>query len=219
MNSAREIRLEADIEETGMRLDVFIVRLVPEFSRSRAQQLIKEDQNVLVNDKTSKNSYKLKYGDEILINVPEAKPLELPAENIPLDIRYEDDDMLVVNKPSGMLTHPTSVEREHTLVNALLCYCDGNLSGINGVMRPGIVHRLDRETSGLLMIAKNDFAHKFLSDQIRTRTAKRYYLAMLEGVLKENSGTIDLPIDRHPTQKHKMAVVEGGKKSVPLEGS
>jgi len=214
MSNNRQILLEVELEETGTRLDAFITALVPEFSRSRVQQLIKEEQNVLVNDKTSKNSYKLKEGDRVLVNIPEARPLELEAENIPLDIRYEDDDMLVVNKPAGMLTHPTSIEREHTLVNALLYHCDGSLSGINGVMRPGILHRLDRETSGLLMIAKNDFTHQSLSEQIRTRSAKRMYLAVLQGVLKEDSGTIDKPIDRHLTQRHKMAVVEGGKPAV-----
>ncbi|OGI00269.1 MAG: hypothetical protein A2Y25_01410 [Candidatus Melainabacteria bacterium GWF2_37_15] len=209
MTNAREIRLEVDIDEVGTRLDVFVARIVPELSRTRVQQL-----NPLVNSKPAKNSYKLKYGDEVCVEIPEARPLELEAENILLHIPYEDDNMLVVNKPAGMLTHPTSIEREHTLVNALLHHCKGNLSGINGIMRPGIVHRLDRDTSGLLMIAKNDFAHAFLSEQIKTRTAKRYYLAFVEGNLKEDFGTINQPIDRHPTQKHKMAVVEGGKPSI-----
>lgn len=209
MSSSRQIKLDVDIDEVSTRLDVFIANLVPELSRSRVQQL-----NILVNGKPSKNSYKLKYGDEVSVEVPEARPLELDAEDIPLDIRYEDDNMLIVNKPTGMLTHPTSIEKEHTLVNALLHHCKDNLSGINGVMRPGIVHRLDRDTSGLLMIAKNDFAHASLSDQIKTRTTKRSYLTVVEGILKEDSGTIDKPIDRHPTQKHKMAVVEGGKPSI-----
>ncbi len=208
MSNIKHIKLEAETEETGLRLDVFIAGLVPGFSRARAQQL-----NALVNGKPSKNSYKLKYGDEVLIEIPEARPLELQAEDIALDIQYEDENMLVVNKPAGMLTHPTSLEREHTLVNALLFYCKGNLSGINGIMRPGIVHRLDRDTSGLLMVAKNDFAHAELSGQIKAKTAKRCYLAFVEGVLKNDSGIINLPIDRHPVQKHKMAVAEGGKPS------
>ncbi len=214
MTNNGKIKLEVDIEEAGTRLDRFIAQLVPGLSRSRVQQLITSGENVLVNGKVSKNSYKLKEEDQIIIQVPEAKPLNLSAENIPLDIRYEDDYMLVVNKPSGMLTHPTSIEREHTLVNALLYHCSGKLSGINGVMRPGVLHRLDRETSGLLMIAKNDFAHKFLSGQIKTRTAKRSYLAVVQGVVKEDSGIIDLPIDRHPSQRHKMGVVEGGKPAI-----
>ena len=208
--------LEVDIlidEEAGSRLDVFVSKFVPELTRTRVQQLIKEEA-VIVNDRPSKNSYKLKYEDEVKVKIPEAKPLELNAENIPLDIRYEDKDMLVVNKHAGMLTHPTSVEKEHTLVNALLYHCKDNLSGINGVMRPGILHRLDRDTSGLLMIAKNDFAHQFLSEQIKEKTAKRQYLTILHGNLKENEGLIDLPIDRHPSQRHKMAVVEGGKKAL-----
>ncbi len=214
MEKNRQIKLEVNLEETGTRLDAFIASLVPELSRSRVQQLIKQEESILVNGTISKNSYRLKEGDEVFIEIPGAKPLELPAENIPLDIRYEDRNMLVVNKPAGMLTHPTSIEREHTLVNALLYYCKDNLSGINGVMRPGILHRLDRETSGLLMIAKNDFAHRSLTGQIRMRTAKRCYLAVLQGVLGKDSGTIDLPIDRHPAQRHKMAVVEGGKPAV-----
>jgi 23S rRNA pseudouridine1911/1915/1917 synthase len=214
MTTPREIRLEVELEEAGTRLDVYITRLLPEFSRSRVQQLINEEGAVLVNEKPSKNSFKLSEGDEVLITVPEVRELELAAEDIPLDIRYEDENMLVVNKPAGMLTHPSAIEREHTLVNALLHYCKGNLSGINGIMRPGILHRLDRETSGLLMIAKNDFAHRILSDQIKTRAAKRSYLAFVEGVIKEEAGVIDKPIDRHPTQKHKMAVVEGGRHAV-----
>jgi len=210
----KKINLDVDMDEAGLRIDVFVANLVPEFTRTRVQQLIKEENLVTVNGKPSKNSYKLKYGDEVCIKVPELKPLELDAENIPLDVRYEDEDMLVINKPSGMLTHPTSIEREHTLVNALLYLCKGKLSGINGIMRPGILHRLDRDTSGLLMIAKNDFAHQFLSEQIKTKTAIRQYLAILHGVLKADSGTINAPIDRHLTQKHKMGIVEGGKHAV-----
>ncbi len=186
--TSRSINLEVDMEEAGSRLDVYASNLVPELTRTRIQQLIKSGESVLVNGKSSKNSYKLKYGDEVVITIPEARPLELEAENIPLDIRYEDKDMLVVNKPAGLLTHPTSIEREHTLVNALLFHCKGNLSGINGIMRPGILHRLDRDTSGLLMVAKNDFAHQFLSDQIKNKTAKRQYLAVVHGVIGDNEG-------------------------------
>jgi len=211
---AKLINLEVDLDEANSRLDIFVANLVPELTRTRVQQLIKSEEAVLVNGKLSKNSYKLKYGDEVCIKIPEARPLEMEAEDIPLDVRYEDEDMLVVNKPSGMLTHPTSIEREHTLVNALLWHCKGNLSGINGIMRPGILHRLDRDTSGLLMIAKNDFAHQFLSEQIRTKTAVRQYLAIIHGNLPQKEGTIDAPIDRHPTQRHKMGVVQDGKHSV-----
>lgn len=208
------INLEVDLDEVNSRLDIFVANLVPELTRTRVQQLIKSEETVLVNGKFSKNSYKLKYGDEVCIKIPEAKPLEMEAENIPLDVLYEDENMLIINKPAGMLTHPTSIEREHTLVNALLFHCKGNLSGINGIMRPGILHRLDRDTSGLLMIAKNDFAHQFLAEQIRTKTAVRQYLAIVNGVIEQDEGTIDAPIDRHPTQRHKMGVVEDGKKSI-----
>lgn len=213
-NIDKIVKFDIDIEESGLRLDLFLSEFMPEMSRTRVQQLIKDENAVLINEHTSKSSYKLKYGDEIIIKIPKARPLELEAENIPLSICFEDENMLVVNKPSGMLTHPTSIEREHTLVNALLYHCKDNLSGINGVMRPGILHRLDRDTSGLLMIAKNDYAHRFLSQQIKTKEAKRQYLAILIGKIKDDTGTINKPIDRHPTQRHKMGIVENGKHAI-----
>jgi len=212
MNNNEQIKIIADLDDAGDRLDVFLSNIISNISRSRIQQLIQG--NVTVNGKYSKSSYKVKAGDDILVNIPEARPLELNAENIPLDIRFEDNNMIVVNKPAGMLTHPTSVEKEHTLVNALLHHCKGNLSGINGVMRPGILHRLDKDTSGLLMIAKNDYAHQFLSDQIRNKTARRQYLAIVHGIIKQDTGTINAPIDRHPRQRNKMGVVEGGKPAI-----
>jgi 23S rRNA pseudouridine1911/1915/1917 synthase len=205
---------EIDLEDSNIRLDCFLKNIVPELSRTRVQELITGGVDVLVNDKPSKNSYKLKYSDKVAMHIPEAKPLEIPAENIPLDIRFENDFMLVVNKPKCMLTHPTSQEREHTLVNALLYHCKDSLSGINGIMRPGILHRLDRDTSGLLMIAKNDFAHQFLAEQIRTRTAKRLYAAVILGVLKEDTGTINAPIDRDFINSHKMKILDNGKPSI-----
>lgn len=214
LNKQDIIRFDIDVDEVGTRLDVFLANLLPNISRTRVQQLIKEPDSVLINENISKNSYKLKYCDEIKVKIPEAKPLELEAENISLDIPFEDENMLVVNKPAGMLTHPTSIERKHTLVNALLYHCQGNLSGINGIMRPGILHRLDRETSGLLMIAKNDYAHQFLSDQIKTKEAKRQYLAIVLGIIKNDTGAINLPIDRHPTQRHKMGITENGKNAI-----
>lgn len=205
------IKIDIDIDDVGKRLDLFLSDLIANTSRTRIQQLIAEDDCVLVNKKVCKSSYKLKYADEIMVRFPEAKPLELEAENIPLDVRFEDENMLVINKPTGMLTHPTTIEKNNTLVNALLYYCEGRLSGINGIMRPGILHRLDRDTSGLLMIAKNDYAHQFLSAQIRTKEAKRQYLAILLGHLKTDTGTITGDIDRHPIQRYKMWVVPGGK--------
>jgi 23S rRNA pseudouridine1911/1915/1917 synthase len=207
------IKTEIEAEEALGRLDVYLSSLYGEFSRSRIQQLIK-DGEVTVNGKKSKSSYVLKYADEVIINIPEAKPLKLQAENIPLNIIFEDENMLVVNKPAGMLTHPTSHDREHTLVNALLYHCHGDLSGINGVMRPGILHRLDKDTSGLLMIAKNDYAHNFLSEQVKNKTAIRQYLAVVLGNIKQDTGLIDLPIDRHPVHRQKMGIVEGGRHAV-----
>ncbi len=207
-------KAEIDLEDAGTRLDIFVTNLIPNISRSRVQQLIRDKQSVLVNDIVSKTSYKLKYADKLAIQIPDAEPLDLPAENIPLEICYEDDNMLVVNKPAGMLTHPTSKERTDTLVNALLYYCEGKLSGINGIMRPGILHRLDRDTSGLLMIAKNDYAHKFLAEQLKYKIATRQYLTAVLGNIKDDTGTIDAPIDRHPVHRHKMAVIEKGRHSV-----
>ncbi len=207
-------KAEIDLDDAGTRLDVFITSLIQNISRSRVQQLIRDKQNVLVNGSTNKTSYKLKYGDKLVIKIPDAEPLDLPAENIPLDICYEDDNMLVVNKPSGMLTHPSTKERTETLVNALLYNCDGNLSGINGVMRPGILHRLDKDTSGLLMIAKNDYAHKFLAEQVKYKIAVRKYLTVVIGNIKDDIGTINAPVDRHPVNRHKMAVVQNGRPSV-----
>ena len=218
INTSKAYKLEIDIEDVGKRLDILLSDVlnqnVETYSRTRIQQLIKDETSVLVNEKASKNSYKLKFGDEVSIIIPEAKPLELEEENIPLHIVFEDENMLVVNKPTGMLTHPTSIEREHTLVNALLYYCKGGLSGINGIMRPGILHRLDRDTSGLLMIAKNDYAHQFLSEQVKSKTAIRQYLTIVHGSIKADTGVIEAPIDRHPTQRHKMGIVKGGKPSV-----
>lgn len=200
-------------QESEQRLDVYLSCAMDGFSRSYIQELIKKN-CVLINGKSQKASYKLKTGDSIEVDVPDAKPLELRAQDIPLDIRYEDENMLVVNKPSGMLTHPTSVQKEDTLVNALLFYCKDNLSGINGIMRPGILHRLDKNTSGLLMIAKNDYAHNFLAHQIKEKSAIRQYLTVVHGVLKDDFGTIEAPIGRHPVHREKMGVVEDGKKAI-----
>ena len=207
------IQFTAEIDDIDKRLDVYLVEALENFSRSRIQKLIKEGA-VKVNTETVKSSYSLKESDEIEITMPKATELKLEAENLLFGICYEDEDMLVINKPTGMLTHPTSHERKGTLVNALLYHCKGNLSGINGIMRPGILHRLDRDTSGLLMIAKNDFAHNFLAEQIKTKTAVRQYLAFCHGVLKNDTGTIDKPIGRHPIHRKKMGIVSDGKKAV-----
>lgn len=197
-----------------LRLDSFLSQQQEFNSRSQVQNLIKKQQ-VFVNGQTVKTSFLVKNDDEITVLLSDNFSLIIQPEDIPLNIVYEDDDILVVNKPKNMLTHPTNKETTGTLVNALLNkYGYAGLSDLNGVMRPGIVHRLDRNTSGLLMIAKNNKAHEFLTEQIKSKSAKRQYLAVVQGNLSENEGTIDAPIDRHRTKPEKMAVVEGGKPSV-----
>lgn len=208
--------ISCEIEEidAGKRIDIFLADFLQDFSRSRIQKLIKENNAILVNNSTVKNSYNLKFGDLIEIRLPELVELELEAQDLNLEIIYENEDFLIVNKPFGMLTHPTSVERKNTLVNGLLYHCKNNLSGINGVLRPGIVHRLDRDTSGLLVVAKNDFAHNNLAQQIKEKTAQRNYLTIVLGNIKENEGILDFPIDRSKTEKCKMAISEKGKPSI-----
>lgn len=203
-------------DDQGERLDKFLATELEEFtlSRERLQGLIKNGQ-VLLNQKSeTKPSTRLKEGDAIEVTIPEAQPIPLEAEAIPLEIIYEDRDLLVVNKPSGMLTHPTGRERTGTLVNALLAHCGDSLSGINGMIRPGIVHRLDRETSGLLMVAKTDPAHFHLSAQLKEKTARRNYRAIAQGQFKTEQGTIDAPIGRNPKNRDKMAVIADGRAAV-----
>lgn len=197
-----------------LRLDAFL-SLQREFSsRSQVQNLIKKHQ-VIVNGQCAKASLLVKNDDEISVDLSEEFSVIIKPEDIPLDIVWEDDDILIVNKPKNMITHPTIKETTGTLVNALLNkYGYDGLSNINGVMRPGIVHRLDRNTSGILMIAKNNHSHEFLSEQIKTKSAIRKYLAVVQGNFDSEFGTIDAPILRHPSKPEKMAVVEGGKPSV-----
>ncbi len=205
-------------QNEGLRLDVFLSKSLSEinpeenFSRAKIQELIK-NKFVFINEKPVKASYIVQSGDKIRVELPEKKDVEILPEKISLDIRYEDDDILVVNKPKNMLTHPTETETTGTLVNALL-YNFKTLSDINGKMRPGIVHRLDRDTSGLIFVAKTNRGHEFLEQQIREKTAIREYYAIIKGYMKDPVGTIDLPIDRNPKNPVKMAVVEGGKPSV-----
>ena len=214
MSKYNVISCEIEEQDAGVRIDLYLAKFLDGFSRSRVQKLIKEVESVKVNGITVKNSYILKFGDVVEIVLPELKELELEAQDLNLDIIYENDDFLVVNKPFGMLTHPTSVERENTLVNGLLYHCRGQLSGINGVLRPGIVHRLDRDTSGLLVVAKNDIAHNNLALQIKNKTAQKNYLTVVLGNIKDDEGTIDLPIGRSKTEKCKMAVTPDGKLSL-----
>lgn len=200
-------------EEKGQRLDVFVVERFPELSRSHVQKLI-EQGNVLVDGTVRKANYKLRGGEAVQVTVPQAEPISVEPEDIPLDILYEDKDIIVVNKARGMVVHPASGVYSGTLVNALLFHCQ-DLSGINGEIRPGIVHRLDKDTSGVMVCAKNDTAHLDLADQIRTKTAHRTYWAIVHGNIKEEAGIIKGDIGRHPTDRKKMAIVrENGKPAV-----
>ena len=192
-------------EEQGIRADLFISGEIENLTRSAAATLIENGSVTLLGNKIKKN-YKLNEGDELLVILPDPEPLEAEPEDIPLDIAYEDDWLLVVNKPKGMVVHPAAGNPNHTLVNALLHHCKGSLSGINGVMRPGIVHRIDKDTSGLLIVAKNDAAHNFLAEQIKEHSFLREYEAVVLGNIKEDSGTIDKPIGRNPKDRKQMAV-------------
>ncbi|MGI5824255.1 MAG: RluA family pseudouridine synthase [Bacillota bacterium] len=194
-----------EIKEPAERLDAYLTAYFTELSRSRLQKLIKEGL-IKVNGQAVKPSCPLEAGDVVEVFVPVAAPVAVEAENIPLDIVYEDEDVIVVNKPRGMVVHPAVGNYTGTLVNALLYHCR-DLSGINGELRPGIVHRIDKETSGLIIAAKNDRAHKGLVEQWQTREVKRYYKALLHGSMGEPGGTVDAPIGRHPKDRKKMAVV------------
>lgn len=189
-----------------VRLDTFVADN-SEATRSYAVKLI-SDGFVTVNGKTVAKNYKIKLGDCIEITIPEPEPLEIAPENIPIDVVYEDDDLLVVNKKKGMVVHPAAGNYTGTLVNALLFHCGSSLSGINGVMRPGILHRIDKDTSGLLLVAKNDNAHRFLSEQIKEHSFTREYETVVYGGFKESEGTINAPIGRHPVRRKEMAVTE-----------
>ena len=198
------------------RIDVFLSNVYKDASRTYIQKLIKEG-NITVNGKIcSKSSYKLKEDDEIDLNVPDPLPLEILPEDIPLDIIYEDDDFLIVNKPKGMVVHPACGHLDGTLVNALLFHCKDALSGINGILRPGIVHRIDKDTSGSLIICKNDFAHRNIADQLKIHSIKRVYWGIINGRLKESEGTVDIYIDRDKNDRKKMGVCDSlhGKKSI-----
>lgn len=197
-------------DQTG-RIDKVLTSLEPEITRSQLKNLI-NDGHVTVNGQPVKPKYKVQAGDKISLVKPEPQSLELTPENIPLDIVYEDDDVIVVNKPQGMVVHPAPGHPNHTLVNALLYHSP--LSTINGTFRPGIVHRIDKDTSGLLMVAKNDLAHQSLAEQLRNKTNKREYLALVYGQIKEDEGTIDAPLGRNPQDRKKQAVVKSGRHAV-----
>lgn len=199
-------------EETGMRIDKLLSNYQPDMTRSALQKII-DDGGVTVSGNSVNKNYKVKFRDEITLSVPDPKPLDITAENIPLDIRYEDDDLLVVNKPKGMVVHPAPGNYSGTLVNALMYHCGDSLSGINGVIRPGIVHRIDKDTSGLLIVAKNDFAHVNLAQQIKEHSFTREYQCVVYGGFKDEEGTVDAPIGRHHIDRKKMTVTDKNSKN------
>ncbi|WP_163970730.1 RluA family pseudouridine synthase [Oceanobacillus halotolerans] len=198
--------------ENNIRIDKLLSTIIPETSRSQIQSWIR-DGYVAVNNEQVKTNHKCQSGDQIIWQIPEVRPLEIKAENIPLSIMYEDKDVIVVNKPRGMVVHPSAGHKEGTLVNALLYHCQ-DLSGINGVERPGIVHRIDKDTSGLLVVAKNDQAHVHLAEQLGNKTVERKYEAIVHGEIDHDHGMIDAPIGRDPRDRQKMGIVENGKPAV-----
>ena len=200
------------IETDFVRVDKYISEKVPEISRSFAAKLLEEGRVLANGEKIGKN-YKVKEGDILNIDMPEPEVADVLPENIPLDIVYEDDDLLIVNKPQGMVVHPAPGNYSGTLVNALMYHCKDNLSAINGTIRPGIVHRIDKDTSGLLVVAKNNDAHISLTAQLKEKKAVRKYYALVNGTVKEN-GTVNKPIGRNPSDRKKMAVVAGGREAV-----
>ena len=198
--------------QSGDRIDKFLSEAMEDKSRSYIQGLV-EKGNVKVNGKIVKSNYKVKEEDQIELIIPEPVELEIKGEDIPLNILYEDNDVLVVDKPQGMVVHPAAGNYNGTLVNAILNHCE-DLSGINGVIRPGIVHRIDKDTAGVLVIAKNDAAHNKLSEQLKDHSMTRVYIALVEGIIKEKEGTIDAPLGRHPVERKKIAVLKGGRHAV-----
>lgn len=213
-----------ELKDVGARLDVYVAER-ESITRSASAKLI-ENGMVTVNGAAVSKNYRLREGDTVLTEIPEPEPDRAEPENIPLDIVYEDSDLLVVNKSKGMVVHPAAGNPSGTLVNALLYHCGSSLSGINGVIRPGIVHRIDKDTSGLLVVAKNDLSHVSLASQISSHTFDRFYEAVCVGHLRESSGRIDKPIGRHPTDRKKMAIVMNGRDAAtnyevikPLDGA
>ena len=207
------IRLRASEESKNQRLDAFLASSLDGLTRSQATRLI-ESGEVAVNGRAVSKSYKLAGGEDVAVTLPEPEPVEAVPQDIPLDVVYEDADVIVVNKPSGMVVHPAPGHPDGTLVNALLYHCAGTLSGIGGALRPGIVHRIDRDTSGLIIAAKNDAAHQYLSAQLADHTLARTYECIVVGELREDRGAVDAPIARHPTDRKRMAVVAGGREAV-----
>lgn len=201
-------------EGAGSRIDRYLSEQVAEMSRAHLQKLLK-DGGVTVNDRPVKSSYKVAEGDRIQLDIPEAVEPEIVPEEMDLDILYEDKDIILVNKPKGMVVHPAAGHATGTLVNGLMAHCRGDLSGINGVMRPGIVHRIDMDTTGVLIVCKNDQAHNAIAEQLKVHSITRKYYAIVHGVVKEDEGTVHAPIGRHPTDRKKMSINEkNGKDAI-----
>ena len=200
-------------EEINQRIDSYISKKNEDISRVTVQRLI-EEEKILVNGKKTKASYKVQENDQITIEEEKPKEISLKAQNIPIEVIYEDNDIIVVNKPKGLVVHPANGNPDGTLVNAIMAICKDSLSGIGGEIRPGIVHRLDKDTSGILIVAKNDKAHIALSEQIKKHEVEKTYIALVKGVVKENEATIDMPIGRSTSDRKKMAVMKAGKNAV-----
>ena len=214
MNENRLQRLTVSPEDAGVRIDKYLAEQLPDITRSYLQKLLK-DGSVQMNGKPVKASTKTAAGALIALTIPEPEEPEILPEDIPLDILYEDSDVILINKPKDMVVHPAAGHYTGTLVNALMYHCRGDLSGINGVLRPGIVHRIDKDTTGVLIVCKNDRAHNALAEQLKEHSITRKYRAIVCGNLKEDEGTVDAPLGRHPQDRKKMAIVRsGGKRAV-----
>ena len=208
------IQFIIDEDKAGVRIDKFLSEARPDLSRSYIQKLIKDGQ-ITVNETIPKANYKINVGDCLVLDEPELQEPDIIAEDIPLDILYEDSDLLIINKPKGMVVHPSAGHYSGTLVNALMYYCKNDLSGINGVMRPGIVHRIDMDTTGSLLVCKNDFAHNDIAEQLKIHSITRVYHAIVHGVLNEEEGTVNAPIGRHPIDRKKMSINhKNGKEAI-----
>lgn len=203
-----------DEELQDIRIDKYLGGLLADSSRTYIQKLIKEN-NILVNDKACKANYKVQAEDKITVDIPEPVYADIEPENIPLDIIYEDNDVLIVNKPKNLVVHPAPGHYSGTLVNAIMYHCKDNLSNINGVLRPGIVHRIDKDTTGALIVCKNDFSHNFIADQLKEHSITRKYIGIVQGVLKDSEGIIDAPVGRHPVKRKEMCINEtNGKNAI-----
>lgn len=209
-----KIIFQVEKENTGIRIDKYLSDNMEDISRSYLQKLLK-DKSITVNNKAIKANYKVQEGDMVSVSVPEPEEPDILPEEIPLDILYEDDSLMVVNKPKDMVVHPSAGHTSGTLVNAVLFHCKGNLSGINGIMRPGIVHRIDKDTTGALLICKTDTCHRILAEQLKVHSITRKYRAVVQGNLKDDEGTVEGPIGRHTTDRKKMAInYKNGKEAI-----